>query len=67
MVAQKMIPKGWVDLVQAAQLLNIHPESLLRRKRYGELPPGSYVKVGRSLFFNPQEIPGAVSTDHDGP
>ena len=65
MVAQQMIPKGWVDLVEAARLLGIHPESLLRRKRYGELPASSYTKVGRSLFFNPGEISGVDTTDHD--
>lgn len=56
MVIAKGVPEGWLGLVDQARLLGIHPESLLRRKRFGQLPPESYRKVGRSLFFNPQKI-----------
>ena len=67
MVTLPKVPEGWVGVVEQARNMGIHPESLRRKMRYGELPEGSYQMVGRCLFFNPQEIPGVDSTDHDGP
>ena len=52
MVAPEVKMTNGVRLVEAAEFLGIHPESLKRKQNYGELPDGACQKVGRILLFN---------------
>ena len=65
MVALQTVPEGWIGVVEQARILKMHPESLRRKMRYGELPNGSYQMFGRSLFFNPEKISGGAAMDND--
>ena len=60
------IPEGWLGAVEQARILGMHPDSLLRKLRYGELPEGSYRRVGRAWFFNPRILRNETIAGRDG-
>ena len=59
------IPPGWLGTIEQARELQMHPESLLRKRRFGELPTESYTRIGKDWFFNPEALREMVAADHD--
>ena len=66
MAALQAVPEGWVGVVEQARRIGMHPESLRRKMRYGELPEGSYRRIGKYLFFNPEVVSSVVATNPYG-
>ena len=42
----------WLRLVPMARILDVHPDTLGRKWRYGELPDGAVKREGKTLLFN---------------
>lgn len=56
MTTQASLSRNWQPLAPSAKVIGIHPESLRRKYRYGELPDGSVQKVGRILYFDIEKL-----------
>ena len=54
--AMDKVPGGWLRVVEQARVLGVHPDTLLRLRRQGLLPKGSYKQAGRVWFFNPDTL-----------
>jgi hypothetical protein len=49
---EKVLGPDWLPLPAAARYVALHPESLRRKMRFGELPDGATVKLGNLLLFD---------------
>jgi|3_EtaG_2_1085321.scaffolds.fasta_scaffold11540_9 hypothetical protein len=51
------------NLIESATFLGIHPESLRRLARYGEVEP---LNIERGLYFNDEQLNALLKTSGEG-